>query len=127
MHSTAVKNAVGLAVDWEGRNLYWCDKDKGTIEVSRLNGSNRMVLLKERVQVRGKQDAGLLRLICLFGCNLLKVAFSSFPVHVFCSLSLIIVCRYIAVVWTVKPVSNEGSSKEIAISVNALENGLHLS
>uniref|UniRef100_A0A4W3IBD4 LDL receptor related protein 1B n=1 Tax=Callorhinchus milii TaxID=7868 RepID=A0A4W3IBD4_CALMI len=28
----------GLAVDWVGKNLYWCDKTKLTIEVSKLNG-----------------------------------------------------------------------------------------
>lgn len=34
-----------LAVDWMGGNLYWCDKLSGKVEVSKLDGTNRMVLL----------------------------------------------------------------------------------
>jgi len=34
-----------LAVDWMGGNLYWCDRLSGKVEVSRLDGSNRRVLL----------------------------------------------------------------------------------
>jgi low-density lipoprotein receptor-related protein 1 (alpha-2-macroglobulin receptor) len=33
-------------VDWRGRNLYWCDKTTDTIEVSRLNGQLRKVLVR---------------------------------------------------------------------------------
>ena len=33
----------GLAVDWVGGNLYWCND--GAIEVSKLNGSYRTVLV----------------------------------------------------------------------------------
>ena len=51
LHSTMVRNPDGLAVDWVGRNLYWCDKTLDTIEVSRLDGSNRLVLLREGLQV----------------------------------------------------------------------------
>ncbi|XP_070183011.1 low-density lipoprotein receptor-related protein 1-like [Littorina saxatilis] len=50
LHSTTVRNPDGLAVDWVGRNLYWCDKTTDTIEVSRLNGSNRLVLVREGLQ-----------------------------------------------------------------------------
>lgn len=46
LHSTTVQNPDGLAVDWVGRNLYWCDKGKDTIEVSRLNGTFRRVLVR---------------------------------------------------------------------------------
>ena len=54
LHSTTVRNPDGLAVDWVGRNLYWCDKTTDTIEVSRLDGSNRLVLLREGLQVGGQ-------------------------------------------------------------------------
>ncbi|XP_076445601.1 prolow-density lipoprotein receptor-related protein 1-like [Babylonia areolata] len=50
LHSTTVRNPDGLAVDWVGRNLYWCDKTTDTIEVSLLNGDNRLVLLREGLQ-----------------------------------------------------------------------------
>ncbi|CAB3364278.1 Hypothetical predicted protein [Cloeon dipterum] len=40
-----VKNPDGLAVDWVGRNLYWCDKTSDTIEVSKLDGRFRKVLI----------------------------------------------------------------------------------
>ncbi|XP_064475155.1 prolow-density lipoprotein receptor-related protein 1-like [Ornithodoros turicata] len=46
LHSTTVQNPDGLAVDWVGRNLYWCDKGKDTIEVSRLDGTFRKVLIR---------------------------------------------------------------------------------
>lgn len=40
----------GLAVDWISKNLYWCDKMKDTIEVSKLNGLYRKVLIKDNLQ-----------------------------------------------------------------------------
>lgn len=46
LHSTTVQNPDGLAVDWIGRNLYWCDKGKDTIEVSHLDGKFRKILIK---------------------------------------------------------------------------------
>ena len=33
------------AVDWIGRNLYWCDKGTDSIEVSKLDGQYRKVLV----------------------------------------------------------------------------------
>ncbi|KAL1115254.1 hypothetical protein AAG570_007285 [Ranatra chinensis] len=45
LHSTALKNPNDLAVDWVGRNLYWCDKTLATIEVSKLDGRYRKVLV----------------------------------------------------------------------------------
>lgn len=36
-----------MAVDWVGRNLYWCDKGLDTIEVSALDGRYRKVLLHD--------------------------------------------------------------------------------
>ncbi|RWS26912.1 prolow-density lipoprotein receptor-related protein 1-like protein, partial [Leptotrombidium deliense] len=45
IHSTTVKSPDGLAVDWVARNLYWVDKLKDTIEVSKLDGRFRKVLI----------------------------------------------------------------------------------
>lgn len=38
-----------LAVDWVGRNLYWTDYVLETIEVSKLQGTHRTVLVSENV------------------------------------------------------------------------------
>lgn len=35
----------GMAVDWVAQNLYWTDMGSNRIEVSRLNGTSRRVLL----------------------------------------------------------------------------------
>lgn len=45
LHRTSLSNPDGLAVDWVGENLYWCDKGRDTIEVSKLNGAYRTVLV----------------------------------------------------------------------------------
>ncbi|XP_037535815.1 low-density lipoprotein receptor-related protein 1 [Nematolebias whitei] len=45
LHRTLLSNPDGLAVDWVGGNLYWCDKGRDTIEVSKLNGAYRAVLV----------------------------------------------------------------------------------
>uniref|UniRef100_A0A8C4Z0G3 EGF-like domain-containing protein n=1 Tax=Gadus morhua TaxID=8049 RepID=A0A8C4Z0G3_GADMO len=45
LHRTSLSNPDGLAVDWVAGNLYWCDKGRDTIEVSKLNGAYRTVLL----------------------------------------------------------------------------------
>uniref|UniRef100_A0A3P9KCX4 EGF-like domain-containing protein n=1 Tax=Oryzias latipes TaxID=8090 RepID=A0A3P9KCX4_ORYLA len=45
LHRTSLSNPDGLAVDWVGGNLYWCDKGRDTIEVSKLNGAFRTVLV----------------------------------------------------------------------------------
>ena len=37
----------GIAVDWVARNLYWTDTGTDRIEVSRLNGTSRQMLLAE--------------------------------------------------------------------------------
>ena len=42
-----LRNPDGLAVDWVGRNLYWCDKGSDTIEVANLNGEYRRVIVSE--------------------------------------------------------------------------------
>ena len=51
IHNTTLRNPDGIAVDWIGRNIYWCDKTKDTIEVSKLNGWYRKVLISEELQV----------------------------------------------------------------------------
>lgn len=38
-----------LAVDWVGRNLYWTDYVLETIEVSKLDGTHRTVLVSQNV------------------------------------------------------------------------------
>ncbi|XP_072105063.1 low-density lipoprotein receptor-related protein 1-like [Mobula birostris] len=45
LHRTGLSNPDGLAVDWVGENLYWCDKGRDTIELSKLNGAYRSVLV----------------------------------------------------------------------------------
>lgn len=46
LHSATLQNPDGLAVDWVAGNLYWCDKGTDTLEVSRLDGTHRRVLLR---------------------------------------------------------------------------------
>uniref|UniRef100_A0A3B1JND8 LDL receptor related protein 1B n=1 Tax=Astyanax mexicanus TaxID=7994 RepID=A0A3B1JND8_ASTMX len=43
VHRTSVPNA--LAVDWIGKNLYWCDAERKTVEVAKANGLYPTVLL----------------------------------------------------------------------------------
>ena len=43
--SSEVKHPNGVAVDWVARNLYWTDTGTDRIEVSRLNGMSRKVLI----------------------------------------------------------------------------------
>ncbi|XP_069110175.1 prolow-density lipoprotein receptor-related protein 1-like [Argopecten irradians] len=50
VHNTTVRNPDGLAVDWVGGNLYWCDKTTDTIEVSKLDGKYRKVLIREGLE-----------------------------------------------------------------------------
>ena len=45
--SSDVDSPNGIAVDWVGRSLYWTDKGKDRIEMSRLNGSSRRVLISD--------------------------------------------------------------------------------
>jgi low density lipoprotein receptor-related protein 5/6 len=42
-----VANPDGIAIDWVARNLYWTDTGTDRIEVARLNGSSRRVLINE--------------------------------------------------------------------------------
>jgi len=45
--TTELSNPDGLAVDWVARNLYWTDSGTDRIEVSRLNGSSRKILISD--------------------------------------------------------------------------------
>ena len=45
--STEVNHPDGIAVDWIGRNFYWTDTGTDRIEVARLNGTSRKVLISE--------------------------------------------------------------------------------
>ncbi|KAF5294104.1 hypothetical protein FQR65_LT10928 [Abscondita terminalis] len=49
MESVPVDWLMGLAVDWISLNIYWCDPKRDVIEVSRLNGSARYVVLSEKI------------------------------------------------------------------------------
>ena len=53
-----IKNGVdlveGLAYDWVGKNLYWLDSRLNSIEVSKINGTHRMILVNTNIsQPRG--------------------------------------------------------------------------
>lgn len=41
---TSTSQLIGLVVDWIGKKLYWTDENVNTVEVSELNGDNRLVL-----------------------------------------------------------------------------------
>lgn len=43
--SQGLRTTDGLAVDWVARNMYWTDTGRNTIEVSRLDGSARKILI----------------------------------------------------------------------------------
>ena len=51
MNLATLQNPDGLAIDWVGRNLYWCDKGSDTIEVSNMDGQFRKVLLHSGVHL----------------------------------------------------------------------------
>ena len=40
----------GIAVDWVAHNIYWADSGTSKIEMSRLNGSHRKVLVWKDIQ-----------------------------------------------------------------------------
>ena len=45
--ATEVESPDGVAVDWIARNLYWTDTGTNRIEVARLNGTSRKVLISD--------------------------------------------------------------------------------
>lgn len=48
IHRTSVPNA--LAVDWIGKNLYWCDAERKTLEVAKANGLYPTILISSGLQ-----------------------------------------------------------------------------
>ncbi|BET02800.1 low-density lipoprotein receptor [Nesidiocoris tenuis] len=50
LHHVSLSNPDGLAVDWVGRNLYWCDKGTDKIEVSTLDGRHRRTLVTQNLK-----------------------------------------------------------------------------
>lgn len=42
-----INHPDGIAVDWVAHNLYWTDTGTDRIEVARLNGTSRKVLISE--------------------------------------------------------------------------------
>lgn len=45
-----INSPDGLAVDWVAKNLYWTDAGRKTIEVARLTGLSRKVLISEGLE-----------------------------------------------------------------------------
>ncbi|XP_021948531.2 low-density lipoprotein receptor-related protein 1 isoform X4 [Folsomia candida] len=41
----SISSPDGIAVDWVAHNLYWCDKGTNTIEVSKLSGRHRKIII----------------------------------------------------------------------------------
>lgn len=50
LHHSALQSPEGLAIDWVGRNLYWCNKGLDLIEVSTMDGKYRKALITELVK-----------------------------------------------------------------------------
>jgi len=46
---TEIDRPDGVAIDWVARNIYWTDTGTDHIEVARLNGSYRKVLISEKL------------------------------------------------------------------------------
>lgn len=42
-----IKSPQGIAIDWVARSLYWTDSENDNIEVIRLDGSSRKILINE--------------------------------------------------------------------------------
>lgn len=45
-----LENPEGMAVDWVARNIYWADMGTKRIEMARLDGSSRKVLIWKDVE-----------------------------------------------------------------------------
>lgn len=61
---------IGIAVDWIGRNLYWLDMRADKIEVAKLDGSQRSVLINTDIDspraMQVDPGAGYLARVLLF-------------------------------------------------------------
>ena len=47
MLDTDIDRPEGIAVDWVAQNLYWTDCGTKRIEVSRVNGTSRKVIISD--------------------------------------------------------------------------------
>ncbi|XP_063725118.1 low-density lipoprotein receptor-related protein 2-like isoform X2 [Symsagittifera roscoffensis] len=45
-----VQGAEGLSVDWVGKNVYWTDNERATIEVATIDGKYRKTLVSEGIK-----------------------------------------------------------------------------
>ena len=45
-----IQNPDHVAVDWISRNLYWTDQGLGRIEVARLDGSARKIIVSDFIE-----------------------------------------------------------------------------
>ena len=45
--STDLTTADGIAVDWIAQNLYWTDTGRNVVEVARLNGTSRLIIVSK--------------------------------------------------------------------------------
>jgi hypothetical protein len=45
--STNLTTPYGLAVDWIADNIYWTDADSKVLEVARLDGSSRKIIIQD--------------------------------------------------------------------------------
>lgn len=48
--SIEVLNPDGIAVDWVSRNIFWTDTGTDRIEVARLDGSSRRVIISDDLE-----------------------------------------------------------------------------
>lgn len=44
-----VQNPDGVAIDWVSRNIFWTDTGTDRIEVARLDGSSRRVIIADEL------------------------------------------------------------------------------
>ena len=49
LNHVTCSHAVGLAIDWIGRKIYWTDFNLRKIEVMDVNGDNRKVIMQSSV------------------------------------------------------------------------------
>uniref|UniRef100_A0A8C2QBS6 Low density lipoprotein receptor-related protein 1Bb n=1 Tax=Cyprinus carpio TaxID=7962 RepID=A0A8C2QBS6_CYPCA len=85
VHRTAVPSA--LAVDWIGKNLYWCDVERKTLEVSKSNGLYPTVLVSS-----GLKNPADLALDAQTGYKCFLIKFAQYP---FCFTNLCLKQLYV--------------------------------